>query len=578
MPPTGLLYDPETKIWLQFDTPLQTFTTKSLADVPKLLATIEAEVEQRALHAVGFVSYEASPAFEPTAETLPAADFPLLWFGLFEAPKEVPPPTTEAAPVKIDWRPALTETDFGIAVDRIKTAIAAGETYQVNFTFPLTARYSDAPWPIFCRLMQNQPDSYGAWLDTGRYAIASASPELFFERDNDRLMSKPMKGTGIRGLTLEEDRIKADTLQASAKERAENIMVLDMIRNDLARLPGGPVQVEELCRVEKHPTVWQMTSTAATITDASLVEIFAKLFPCASITGAPKLRTMHHIAALETTPRGIYTGAIGHIAPNRQARFSVAIRTAFIDRETQTATYGIGAGITWGSDPAAEYRECLAKAQILHQTRPSFALLESLLWEPETGYFLFDEHLQRLKNAAEYFDYPFDQDAITNKLRQMTDKLTQSAHKVRLLLDQSGKLTSEAMVIAPPETGVVLQVRLAGSAVSTNDPFLYHKTTARAVYESARQSVDNCDEVLLFNEQGEVTEACNANLVAKLDGKLVTPPIKCGLLGGTLRSHLLATGEIHEQVIKVNDLPRCTELYLINSVRRWRRAELSTNR
>ncbi len=574
MPPTALLYDPETKTWLQFATPQQIFTTNAMAEVPTLLDKVEAQVEQHSLHAVGFVSYEASQAFEPTAETLPADSFPLLWFGLFPAPEKVTAPVTDSELADLDWRPALDATEFGHAVTRIKQAIAAGETYQVNLTFPLTTPYTYDPWPLFCRLVNNQPDCYATWLDTGRFVVCSASPELFFERRGQRMFSKPMKGTTTRGMTLNDDRNKADALQASDKERAENIMVLDMIRNDLARLPGGPVQVEELCVIEKHPTVWQMTSTAATVTDASLAEIFATLFPCASITGAPKLRTMHHIANLETTPRRIYTGAIGHVAPNRQTRFSVAIRTALIDREAKTATYGIGAGITWESDAAAEYRECLAKAQILHQTRPDFALLETLLWEPDTGYLLFKEHLQRLHDSADYFNYPFDRKVITDKLQSVTQDLLPSPHKVRLLLDQAGAINTEVVALTPPEHNKLLRLRLAKKPIAINDPFLYHKTTARTVYADARQAVADCDEVLLYNTEGEVTEACNFNLVAKLDGELITPPIKCGLLAGTMRAHLLATGEIREQSIHLDDLPNCEELYLINSVRRWQRAVL----
>ena len=574
MPPTALIYDQKTKTWLQFDTPIEIFTTNSLDEVRLLLATVEEQVEQRELHAVGFVSYEASQAFEPTAKTLPADDFPLLWFGLFTPPRIVKAPVTDIVTPMLDWQPTLNESEFSQAINRIKDAISAGETYQVNFTFPLTTPYPHDPWPLFCRLVNNQPDSYTTWIDTGRFAICSASPELFFEQHGQRLFSKPMKGTTTRGMTLAEDLNKAETLQSSEKERAENIMVLDMIRNDLARLSGGPVNVESLCVIEKHPTVWQMTSTASTKTDAPLKEIFTTLFPCASITGAPKLRTMHHIAELESTPRNIYTGAIGHIAPNRQSRFSVAIRTAVIDREKRIGPYGVGAGITWESDASAEYRECLAKAQILHQTRPKFALLESLLWESVEGYFLLEEHLQRLQRTAEYFAFPYDRSAVTNELEQLALTLKLTPHKVRLILELTGTITLEATSIKPPKPTDLVRLRIADKPVSTNDPFLYHKTTARDTYEAARQSVADCDDVLLFNERGEITEASSSNIVLKLDGLLVTPPVTSGLLAGTLREHLLATGEIREQTVRVEDLPNCEEIYLINSVRRWRRAKL----
>lgn len=574
MHPTALIYDPKTKTWLQFDSPIEVMTTNSLDEVRQLLTRIETEVELKGLHAVGFVSYEASRAFEPTARTLPADDYPLLWFGLFAPPRKVDAPETSDRRPMPDWQPALTEDEFSRAITQIKEAISAGETYQVNFTFPMSAPYPHDPWPLFCRLVENQPDSYAAWIDTGRFAVCSASPELFFDLQGDRLISKPMKGTTTRGMTLEDDLRKADELQSSDKERAENIMVLDMIRNDLARLPGGPVKVESLCAIEQHPTVWQMTSTAATRTDASVEEIFTTLFPCASITGAPKLRTMHHIAALESTPRQIYTGAIGHIAPNRQARFSVAIRTAVIDRDTGISTYGVGAGITWGSDATLEYRECLSKAQILEQAPPHFELLETLLWEPGSGYFLLDEHLRRIQHSATYFSYPLELSAVTSQLHRLTTDFTQTSHKIRLLIDRSGTVRTEVTPITLSDQSGTLIIRLAKSPVSTKNPFLYHKTTARAVYASALQAATDCDDVLLFNENGEVTEACNYNIVVKLNGRRFTPPIACGLLAGTLRAHLLKTGEITERVIRVDDLDQCEELYLINSVRRWQRAKL----
>ena len=404
-----------------------------------------------------------------------------------------------------------------------------------------------------------------------------SSPELMVRLTDTCVEVRPIAGTRPRGATLNADEALEEELLADEKEKAEHVMLVDLGRNDVGRIAEyGSVSVEDYMLVERYSHVMHIVShvSGRLRQECDAYDVISSCFPAGTLTGAPKLRTMHHIASLETTPRGIYTGAIGHIAPNRQARFSVAIRTALIDREDQTASYGIGAGITWDSDPAAEYRECLAKAQILHRTRPAFELLESLLWEPESGYFLHEEHLDRMENSADYFNYPFDRAKAMTELQKIVKSAPPLPHKVRLLLNKSGEFNSEATTITPPDNNARVSIRIANKTVSANDPFLYHKTTARSVYVDARQSVNDCDEVLLYNEKGEMTEACNANLVVRLDGKLITPPVECGLLAGTLRADLLAKGDIEERIVRLDDLPRCSELYLINSVRRWRRAEL----
>ncbi|PLY00540.1 MAG: aminodeoxychorismate synthase, component I, partial [Desulfuromonas sp.] len=360
--------------------------------------------------------------------------------------------------------------------------------------------------------------------------------------------------------------------RSSEKDRAENVMILDMIRNDLGRLPGGPVQTTDTFSIEKYQTLWQMTSTAETITEASICEIFRALFPCASITGAPKVQTMKLIRDLERQPRRIYTGAIGLISPGRQARFSVAIRTALIDRERQSVEYGVGAGITWNSDPAAEYRECLLKARILSQPQPEFRLLETLLWEPEEGYALQGEHLGRLAASANYFDIPLRQEKIGTQLDKVAAALSPKPHKVRLLVAQNGEIETEAAPLELPETATPLRVALAHEPVDSADPFLYHKTTRREVYESALRNHPDVDEVLLWNERGELTEACNCNLVVEKNGELFTPPVHSGLLSGTLRACLLQEGKIREQKLRKDELEACDKLWLINSVRGWREA------
>ena len=280
------------------------------------------------------------------------------------------------------------------------------------------------PFYLFLQLTDAQQSSYGAYLNTGRYAICSASPELFFELDGDRLRSRPMKGTASRGQTLAADRIQAERLHHSVKNRAENVMIVDMVRNDMARVAEiGSVRVLRLFEIERYPTVLQMTSTVECRTRASLPEIFTALFPCASVTGAPKIRTMQIIRDLEPGPRGVYTGAIGFVAPGRRARFNVAIRTVVVDTVAGEAEYGTGSGIVWESDSAEEYQECRLKARILTVMPRAFDLLESLLWTPESGCFLLERHLDRLRDSAEYFDFPFDERKIRTQLGEFAEAL-----------------------------------------------------------------------------------------------------------------------------------------------------------
>ncbi len=574
MPPSAVLFDPGQQCWLDFNQPQAVVTTSDPAQVAAALREVEAAVAA-GRHAVGVVAYEAAAGFDPACTVHSAGDFPLLWFGLYPPPRriELKPAPEEALPT--DWRPDLDEASFAGAVAAIKAEIARGATYQVNFTFPLRAPFHGDPWAFFRTLVHGQQAGQAAYLDLGRFVICSASPELFFSRDGDLLRTRPMKGTARRGLSAAEDRAQARMLQNSAKDRAENLMILDMLRNDLARL-GGSVEVPELFSLERYPTLWQMTSTATTHSRAPLAEVFGALFPCASITGAPKLQTMQLIAALEGGPRLAYTGAIGHLAPGGRTRFGVAIRTALIDRASASVEYRVGAGITWDSASGAEYRECLAKAAILNHPVRSFALLESLRWSPEAGYWLQDEHLRRIEDSAEYFGFPLHREGLRSALAARAAELPPGPHKVRLLLHPDGRIETTADELQP-NLAAPLQLALAAAPIDADDPLLYHKTSWRRRYETALRDAPDCDEVLLWNARGEVTEACTANLVAEINGELVTPPVACGLLPGTLRQRLLADGAIRERVVTLAELQNARRLWLINAVRGWRRACLQAS-
>lgn len=572
MPEFAVLYDSETGSWLHCSVPLEVVEIHDQDKVLAALEYIERRVEQEGLFAAGFVSYEAAPAFDEALQTHRHGEFPLLRFGIFAEATQIDLPAPVGASCLPDWLPAETAAGFSGKVEHIKAAIARGETYQVNLTFPLTTDFSLDPWPFFLQLANCQQAGGAGFLQSGRWAICSVSPELFFTRNGDLLRMRPMKGTAPRGRTPAEDIALAEALEISAKNRAENIMILDMVRNDLGRLaPPGEVRVDEICTLEKYPTVWQLTSTASACSQASLAQIFRALFPCASITGAPKAKTMQIITAAETGPRNIYTGCFGWIAPGRRAHFNVAIRTALVDRQNQRATYGVGAGITWDSDGADEYLECLNKAAVLSRPIGDFALIETLLWTPGSGYFILPEHLARLQASAGYFDFACSIDDITRHLQALAEDFPAVPQRVRLLLRREGSVETTFSAVGPSPP-LPLKICLARGPVDSQNVMLYHKTTQRQSYETCLAEAQGVDDVVLWNERGEVTECCTANLVTFISGKLVTPPASCGLLPGTYREYLLKRGILSEHILTPENLRDASHIYLINAVRKWRRA------
>lgn len=563
------------KEWWHFHHPVQVVVATHTQQVLSALHEIETAVAQHHLYAAGFLSYEASAAFGLATHPPRPDDLPLLWFGLYQQPEKVRPPQSTGQPPspKLTWQPAISEATYHATINHIKTHIAAGHTYQVNYTFPLYTAFSGDTWALFCQLTEAQQADYAAYIDIGSHIICSASPELFFKLEGKTLLSKPMKGTTARGRTLAEDEANQDWLYQSAKNRAENVMIVDMIRNDMGRVATiGTVQVPHLFAIERYPTVLQMTSTVTACTTASLCEIFTAMYPCASITGAPKQRTMQIIKALEGCPRGVYTGTIGYLAPTRQAQFNVAIRTVVINQQQQQAIYGVGGGIVWDSEAAAEYEECRIKAQVLTEKRPSFHLIESLLWTPDEGYFLLEEHIARLMASAAYFGFAGTETAVCHHLISFAQTLA-APTKVRLLLAPNGETSITTVPLTTQATAEPVRVGLATTPVQCSNIWLYHKTTQRQQYEEARASRPDCDDVLLWNERGELTEASSANVVIRLKGKWVTPPVTSGLLAGTLRGWLLQNGRIQEQVLTPADLLCSEEIWLINSVRKWRQVQ-----
>lgn len=554
------------------------------------------EATGRGLWAVGYASYESAPAFDDALAVRGAgADLPLVHFGIYEEPQALdtlgdvvqalasavaPPPGQAGGPDETAgrdhgaavWTPGLDLEGFKSAIARIKSAIREGNTYQVNFTFPLFGRIESDPFRFFVDLVTGQSARNAAFLHLQDAVLCSASPELFFELSGTTLTCRPMKGTAPRGATAEEDIANETWLRDSAKNRAENAMIVDMIRNDMSRVARvGSVRVSTAMDIERYPTVLQMTSTVVGETTANLADVFGALFPCASITGAPKPSTTHLISELEESSRGPYTGAVGYFGPNRTARFSVAIRTAVIDLHTSEACYGVGSGVVWDSDADEEYDECLLKARVLSRELPEFDLLETIRWEPTDGFWLLEPHIERLLRSAATFGRVVDQSLVRARLHAHVAGMTQP-RRVRLLIGARGQIRVESV----PLPGTVSDVPLAVSAepIDSGDLFLQHKTTHRGVYDRALARHPEADDVLLWNERGEITESCLANVVFKAAEELVTPATRCGLLPGTLRAELLATGEIREAVIRLEELHQMDAVYLINSVRVWRRARL----
>jgi len=561
--------------WLSFRHPVATLVGTELSEVRPILREIESATE-RGLFAAGFISYESAPAFDPAMRVRPASDLPLVWFGLFEKPEVVELPTPLApgsGETQMTWQPSLTEESYQEAIEAIQQAICRGDTYQINHTFRLQAPFAGEAWQLFLSLVQGQRSRCCAFVDIGRWALCSASPELFFRLEGNALVSRPMKGTAARGRTADEDEQAAAWLQTSPKNRAENVMIVDMVRHDMGRVATpGSVRVAHLWQLEKYPSLFQLTSTVEAETRASLSEILTALFPCASITGAPKIRAMELIADLETLPRGVYTGAIGYAAPGRRARFNVAIRTVQIDRQTGLAQFGTGGGIVAESTAEEEWGEALTKSLVLRSPSPTFQLLETLRWDPVEGYYLLERHLDRLSRSAAYFDFKIDRDRLVNLLQGTSGGFSAETHKVRLLVGADGKAEIEAQPLVIDDRTWTLA--LARRPVDRRDRFLFHKTTHREVYDSSKRAFPDHDDVVLWNHEGEVTESTLANLVLQLDGEMITPTLDSGLLPGTLREELLSNGTIREAVVPLEDLSRAEETFLINSVRGWIRTTL----
>jgi para-aminobenzoate synthetase/4-amino-4-deoxychorismate lyase len=571
-----------------FEEPVAVLEARRPEEVPGVLEAAEAAAE-RGIWAAGFVAYEGAPGLNPDlavpthAEGSAFADLPLAWFGLFERRVDVAPLESPIGPVDhrpaAPWRPSVPRDAYDAALARIHERIAAGDTYQVNHTIRLHATIVGDDRGLYRDLCLAQRGGYAAYLRAGRYHVASASPELFFRLDGERITTRPMKGTAPRGRWLEEDEEIARRLLDSAKDRAENAMIVDLLRNDLGRIAvPGSVGWDELFHAERYETVWQLTSTIEgdLRPGTRIVDVFRALFPSGSVTGAPKVATMRMITELEDSPRGVYCGAIGYLAPpdsgEPRAHFNVAIRTVVVDTGTRLAEYGVGGGVTWDSSAAGEYQEILTKARVLSSPRPAFTLFETLRWTPGDGFRHLPEHLARLRSSATYFGFRCDDPAVGSALEDAVAGRGEPA-RVRLDLARDGEVRVEISDLpSSPEDPV--RIAIDHDPVDPTDVWLFHKTSVRDIYDRRRARRPDVDDVVLVNARGEVTETTIANLAVQIDAAWVTPPREAGLLSGTFRDVLLREGRLRERPVTLEEFQAAEAVALVSSVRGWREAEV----
>jgi para-aminobenzoate synthetase/4-amino-4-deoxychorismate lyase len=574
--------------------PVSLLSTSSAGEVPRILE--EASCRQREGFAVaGYVSYEAGFALDAAFSPIDAieGDFPLVWFGIYpgflrfdhllrrwESSGSVDWPEEERGdPLPtygdpIDPRFSFTETEYGVKVEEIRRAIAAGCYYQANLTGKFSFHFPGDPFTLYARLQAIQPVRYGAFLRTDAGCILSQSPELFFRVRGKNIEVQPMKGTAARGRTEAEDRRAAAALKADPKNRAENVMIVDLMRNDLGKVCEiGSVHVPRLFEVHRLRTVLQMVSTVSGTLrpGATVSSLFRALFPCGSVTGAPKISAMRALRRLETSPRGVYTGAIGILLPGGDMTFSVAIRTVTL--RNGRAKAGAGGGIVWDSDPREEYREACLKGGYLSEPSFSFQLIETFLWSPGTGFRFLPEHLRRLASSARYFGFRFREENVRSALHSALRKEKAAGpRRIRLLLEGSGEVSVEVSPLSPVRKGTgPARVTISTVGVSSRDPFVRHKTTHRGWRDKELQKAraDGFDEVIFLNERGEVTEGAITNLFVEAAGRLLTSPAACGLLEGIRRRRVLADRSLRasERVLYPEDLRTCRRILLTNSVR-----------
>jgi para-aminobenzoate synthetase/4-amino-4-deoxychorismate lyase len=584
-PPTALIdfRSPDggmAPLRLAFGAPRERLRAMTLADVAPLLARVDA-LSRAGAWCVGHLCYEAAAAFDRAFETHAPADptRPLAAFAVHDAPLESVAFDADAdAGASVQWTDGPQRAAFDATIAAILRAIADGEVYQVNATAPLTGHMQGAPLGLFAALRRAQPNAYAAYLDLGDgERILSVSPELFFDWRGDRLLARPMKGTAPRGATPAEDAAQAAFLRDAAKERAENLMIVDLLRNDLSRIATPhSVRVPRLFHTEAWPTVWQMSSDVVATTRAgiTLADVFGALFPCGSITGAPKVQAMRLIRRLETEPRGVYCGAIGVVQPGGAATFNVPIRTLALREQggTTQVRCGIGSGITADATAAGEWNEWRHKRAFVDRASQAFELLETL--RLDDGDLLdIDAHLERMDDAARHFAFASPRAAARATLDELRSRRASGRWRVRLLADRAGIARAQAFALAPTP-GPVRVVLADRPLVGSDGEFVRFKTTRRGHYDAFNPADATVFDTLLWNERGQLTEFTRGNVALRIAGRWLTPAASSGLLPGIARARLLREGVIFEDKLTPDDLRRADGLAFFNSLRGWLVAEL----
>lgn len=552
----------EKNSWMYFCNPSKILETYNINEVESLLS----EASESGLYAAGFISYEASSAFDSAFINKKDFELPLLSIGLYKDKiiyDELP--NFKKKNYKIGKLiPSVNKKTFLNKIKKIKLNIEAGNTYQVNYSYRLNGTFTGDTYEFFKYLINNQNASYASFISTNDWSICSASPELFFSLKSNILITKPMKGTTKRGKNLEEDIRESNLLKNSKKNQAENIMIVDMLRNDIGKIAKkGSVETVKTFELEKYPTLWQMTSTIKGHVSHKVPIIMKALFPCASITGAPKIKTMEIIENIENSAREIYTGTVGYITPCGDALFNVAIRTALINKKNKSISYGVGSGIVWDSIGEEEYEETQIKAKILLSKRYNFDLIETMLWKPKVGVNLLEYHIKRMKSSADFFGRGFNEEDALNLINSVSSS---SILKLRLLLKQNELLILEKYPLKNIPKNKILKIKLASNQTNSSNLFLRHKTSIRDAYDNAKKDINDCDEVLLWNENDEVTEGTIYNIAIFKNNKWLTPPLDSGLLNGVMRQSMIDSGELEESKITINDVKKANKIKLFNSV------------
>jgi len=547
-----------------YQNPIEVLVAHTADELRKVLGTLQSRLDV-GRYVAGYISYESGMALESKLERLlpDHSDEPLLLMGVFDKWSEhYPEVPCEAAP-RLDLTPDWTEADYLTRFEKVIDYIKAGDVYQINLTFPLRSEYTGTALCLYDTLRARQPVHYGGVISMAGTDIVTFSPELFFETEIQHISMRPMKGTAKRLRDPEADLELRNHMQKDMKSRAENLMIVDLLRNDLSRIAEkASVSVPHLFALETYPTLHQMTSTVtATLgKDVTAADLFKNLFPCGSITGAPKIRAIEIIHELEDGPRGAYCGAIGYMDPGGDACFNVAIRTAII--EDQELRYHVGSGVVLDSDGKAEYEECLLKAKVLSDI-PS--LVETFRWEPGKGIQRRKRHFARLSSSARTLGYPYDELALQAEVQKIKGE---TAQKCRLILSENGAIRVEFEDYEPLSEPVLLS--LSKHALTAGVQEYRHKVLARDFYDGERtrlQAFTQCNEVIFLNDSDEICEGSFTNIFIESGGKLYTPPLSSGLLPGILRGEYVETGKATEKVLTIEDLKTADAIYVGNSLR-----------